>query len=103
MPRTLKQAPRYRIIEASALAVGDDVKTHTSTAAVPISLIENVTKKRSRSKSNRVVQPVAHVPANAPASTSIPLMPAGEDLAAADVISLLQLQPHPEGGFYRRT
>lgn len=96
MPRALmKQAPCCHIIEASACRVGDAGKIPT---------IENVTKKRSRSTSKRVVPPVAFLPAsNAPASTSIPVMPAGEDLAAADVISLLQLQPHPEGGFYRRT
>ena len=60
----------------------------------PIRLMAHAVNKRARSASKRIPPPDAQV-------TS--LLGASDQQPGTDIISLLQLQPHPEGGFYKRT
>lgn len=57
-------------------------------------------QKRNRTPSMRVAATAAVAPAStSPERKSNPTEP----VPGADAISLLSLQPHPEGGYYRRT
>jgi hypothetical protein len=64
-------------------------------------------KKRDRAAPKRNAPPVerfTRVPPPDDSKSNVkPSDPLSRDLSGADVVSLLQLQPHPEGGFYRRT
>jgi hypothetical protein len=99
MLRAEKKLAPYSRKQAPACSGSDSGKKYATT--VPPSLTANATKKRSRSASK---VPVPFAPSlTATASSLFPPEPVAEDLPVSDVISLLELQPHPEGGFYRRT
>ena len=62
--------------------------------AAPIRLMAQAVNKRARSASKRIPPPDAQVNS---------VLGASDQQPGTDIISLLQLQPHPEGGFYKRT
>jgi hypothetical protein len=73
-------------------------------AAAPSSSTTRALSKRHRSTSNSTVFPAEEVAHPSLSSTSASNLNHVADNTSFDaILSALQLQPHPEGGFYKRT